>query len=137
VQDERTLWEGHPSHLKDLGFHLVAWALFVGIPFSLWRYLETRFCRYEVTSERIRVTRGVLSRRMDELELYRVKDTTIDQPFFLRLFGLAHLIVQTSDASDARVVLQAIPEAGELRESLRGCVEKLRDRKRVHELDTN
>ena len=43
---------------------------------SLARYLETRFTRFEITSERIRITTGVLSRRMEELELYRVKDTT-------------------------------------------------------------
>jgi uncharacterized membrane protein YdbT with pleckstrin-like domain len=137
MQEERTLWEGHPSHVKDLGFHLVCWSLVIGIPFSIWRYLETRFCRYEVTSERIRVTTGVLSRRMDEIELYRVKDTTIDQPFFLRLFGLANLVVTTSDASTPTVVLKAIPDATSLRENLRGSVEKLRDRKRVREVDYN
>ena len=63
--DEKTLWEGHPSHVKDLVFHAVCWTVIIGIPFSIWRYLETRFCRYEVTSERIHLTRGVLSRRMD------------------------------------------------------------------------
>jgi uncharacterized membrane protein YdbT with pleckstrin-like domain len=136
--EERPLWEGHPSHLKDLGFHLVCLALaplIVPLALMLWRYLDTRCERYEVSSERIRVTRGILSKRMDELELYRVKDTTLVQPFFLRIFGLAHLVIDTSDASTPRLVVPAIPQARMLRENLRGCVEKMRAKKGVRELD--
>jgi uncharacterized membrane protein YdbT with pleckstrin-like domain len=136
--EERILWEGHPSHLKDLGFHLVCLALaplIVPLGLMLWRYLDTRFERYEISTERIRVTRGILSKRMDELELYRVKDTSLVQPFFLRIFRLANLVIDTSDASTPRIVLPAIPEARVLRENLRGCVEKMRARKGVREFD--
>jgi uncharacterized membrane protein YdbT with pleckstrin-like domain len=137
-EEETTLWEGHPSHVKDLGFHLIclmlSW-LILPVGLMLWRYLDTRCRRYEVTSERLRITRGILSRRMDELELYRVKDTSIDQPFFLRLFKLANLVVKTSDASTPRITLMAIPEVNVLRENLRGCVEKMRKKKGVREVD--
>ncbi len=137
-QEEQTLWQGHPSHVKDLGFHLAcllfSW-LIVPLGMMLWRYLDTRFHQHEVTSERIRITRGILSKRMDELELYRVKDTSIDQPFFLRLFKLANVVIRSSDASTPVLTLQAIAEAKQIRENIRGCVEKLREKKRVREVD--
>jgi uncharacterized membrane protein YdbT with pleckstrin-like domain len=135
---EVTLWEGHPSHLRDFGFYvlcvLTIW-LVVPLFLMLARYLKTRCQRYEVTSERIRLTQGVFSKRMDEIELYRVKDTSLEQPFLLRLFGRSNLIIKTSDASTGDFVIPAIPKAHELRESLRGCVEKTRERKGVREID--
>ncbi len=138
ASEEVTLWEGHPSHVKDLGLYalcvLTVW-LVVPLFVMLARYLKTRFQWYEVTSERIRLTQGVFSKRMDEIELYRVKDTSIEQPFLLRLFGRSNLIIKTSDASTGNFVIPAIPNAHELRESLRGCVEKTRERKGVREID--
>lgn len=136
-QEERSIWEGHPSHIKDLGFHIAVFVFTIGVgfPFMIWRWLETRCRRYDVSSERIQLTRGVLSKRIDELELYRVKDTSIDQPIFLRLFGLANLVIKTSDKSTPTLTLEAIPEASVLRENLRGCIEKLRAEKGVREID--
>jgi uncharacterized membrane protein YdbT with pleckstrin-like domain len=137
---ETMIWEGHPSHVKDLGFHLLCLLfapLVVPLFLMLWRCLETRFQQYEVSSERIRITTGVLSRRMEEIELYRVKDTAIDQPFFLRLFKLANVVIQTSDASTPQLVIPAIGDARELHENLRGCVEKMRRKRGVREVDYN
>ena len=141
MDDERVLWSGHPSHAKDLGYHLVC-LLFVWLVFplflSLARYLRTRFTRIEITSERIRITVGVFSRRMDELELYRVKDTSVIEPFLLRVvFGLGHLVLRTSDLSNALLVIPALPDVRQLREELRGCVEKIRAAKGVREIDTS
>jgi uncharacterized membrane protein YdbT with pleckstrin-like domain len=137
-EDETTIWAGTPSHVKDLPFHLVCGALawlIVPIGLMAWRFLGTRFHEYEITSERIRLTRGILSRRMDELELYRVKDTSIEQPLMLRLFGLSNVVVRSSDTSTPIFVIEAVPDAQMLRENLRGCVEKMRERKRVREVD--
>jgi uncharacterized membrane protein YdbT with pleckstrin-like domain len=139
MEEERVVWTGHPSHKKDLGFHVICWLLsplIVPLVMSLIRYLETRTHRFEVTSERIRVTSGILSRHMEELELYRVKDTSLFEPFLLRtLFKLGHVVIRTSDATHRVLVIPAVLDASALREEIRGCVEKLRDRKGVRELD--
>ena len=139
MQEEETIiWKGHPSHVKDLGFHVVcglfAW-LVLPLGFMLWRFLTTKFTEYEITSERLRITKGVLSKRMDETELYRVKDTSIDQPFFLRLFKLANLELSSSDSSTPHVTLFAIADARVTRENLRGCIEKMRIKRGVREID--
>jgi len=139
MDEERVLWSGHPSHAKDLGYHLVCWLLsplVIPLFMSLARYLETRFTRFEITSERIRITVGVLSRRMEELELYRVKDTSLAEPFLLRVFfKLGNLVLRTSDASHSVLVIPALPDVHQLREELRGCVEKIRQTKGVREVD--
>ncbi len=61
----------------------------------------------------------------------------LDQPLFLRLFGLANVVLRTSDRDQPVMVIPAIPNAAELREQLRTSVEARRDKKRVRELDVD
>jgi uncharacterized membrane protein YdbT with pleckstrin-like domain len=94
-----------------------------------------RCLRYEITSERIRVSSGILSKRTTALELYRVKDYTLEAPFLYRLFRLGHIRLQTSDRSNPEMLLRAIPGARKLMDVIRLNVEKRRDLKRVREVD--
>ncbi len=135
--DECVIWEGHPSHLKDLGFHflcLLLAPLVIPLGLSLRRCLDTQFRRYGITNERLQVTTGILSRHMHELELYRVQETSIHQPFFLRIFRLANVEVTVIESDRPPIVIRAIPDAAALRERLRACVETMRERKHVHEI---
>jgi uncharacterized membrane protein YdbT with pleckstrin-like domain len=137
-EPESVLWEGTPSHVRDLPYHAICLLLFpLVIPLFLafWRYLTTRNHQIRVTNERIQITTGVLSKRMEEIELYRVKDTSLAQPFVQRLFGLANIHLTTSDPSTPHLLIGPIAEARAVRENLRGAVEKVRDRKRVREID--
>lgn len=136
VDGEVLIWEGHPSPVKDMGYHALC-ALFapllVPLGLMLWRYLDTRFQQYGITTERLRVTTGILTKDMRELELYRVQETSIHQPLHLRVFGLADVVVTISGPEKASIVIHAVPRADELRERLRECVETMRDRKHVNE----
>lgn len=87
--------------------------------------------RYEVTSQRIRVRKGIVTKRTDELELYRANDTSLIEPLSLRLFGLGTIEVRTVDTTTPTVYLQAVHGARHLREELRLAVEDCRDRKGV------
>lgn len=100
-----------------------------GYMFARWLLIKVRV--YEVTTERIRVTNGLITRRTDELELYRVKDTTLVEPLFLRVFSLGHIDVVTYDASTPNLRLEAVRGARALREEMRKSIELCRERKRV------
>jgi uncharacterized membrane protein YdbT with pleckstrin-like domain len=136
VEGEIRIWEGRPSPAKDMGYHLLCLMLsplIVPLGFMLRRYLDTRFLVYGITSERLRVTTGILTKDMRELELYRVQETSIHQPFYLRVFGLANVVVTIADPEKTSIVIHAIPRATELRENLRECIETMRDRKHFSE----
>jgi uncharacterized membrane protein YdbT with pleckstrin-like domain len=138
VNQEKDIWSGRPSQIANLGTFILCglfcW-LIVPIFIALKAWLHVKTQKYEVTNQRIRTTIGILSKRTDELELYRVKDTTLLRPFFLGLFGLATIEIATSDRSTPYVYLKAIKGADALREELRTCVEELRDAKGVREID--
>jgi uncharacterized membrane protein YdbT with pleckstrin-like domain len=120
--------------LVALGFIFPPWAWF-GLPLPVaiagWRWLQVRCRTYEVTSERIRVADGILTRRTDELELYRVEDITLVEPLFLRMFGLGTIVLATNDTSNPRLELPALHNVKALREALRLAVEERREKKRV------
>src|SRR5207249_5511530 len=90
LPDENSLWIGHTSQWVHFWYYffclLLAAAAVAGIPFTgglsavglvvplvMWiaRWLLTRSTTYELTTQRLRITRGILNREMDELELYR------------------------------------------------------------------
>ena len=101
----------------------------------VWRYLVVRTEVFELTTERLRISHGVINQRIDEIELYRVKDIQMERPWWMRLTGLASIMLETSDRSIPRLVIPAIRGGEGLREILRKNVELQRDRKRVRETD--
>jgi uncharacterized membrane protein YdbT with pleckstrin-like domain len=89
------------------------------VPVCMWivRWWITRTTVYELTTQRLKITRGILNRRLDEVELFRVKDYVMDQPLFLRLVGLGNLTLVSSDASTPRIALRAIAGVLAVREN--------------------
>ena len=161
---EETVWRGTSSQWKNFGRYTLAiigcaivlflfmlarsgsaqarglspfllLLLLVPIGIAFVRYLETKTNVYELTSERIKISRGVLSRVTDTLELYRVKDLETRQPFLYRLVGIENVQLNTSDASSPFILIQAVPSAVGLGDKIRNQVEIIRQQKGVREID--
>jgi len=123
------------STASPLMIVLACVAALVPVVIALWKWLVVANTRYELTTQRLRTRRGVLNKHMDELELYRVRDYKLEQSFFLRLFSLSSVILQTSDRSNPVLMLRAIPRGDSLREHMRTYVEEARMRRGVREVD--
>lgn len=155
TNEEDIIWSGYPSQILNFWTHLLCVLLVIGIVvgailsgffllallaicpvgWSIWKYLTVRCRVYQLTSERLRLFEGVLNQEIGEVELYRVKDTNIVRPFWLRAFGLSTIKADTSDRTHPVVTLEAIADGVNVRELLRKQVEMLRDKKRVREVD--
>lgn len=135
---EEVVWEGGPSQVVNLGTFILCGLLFfliVPIFIALWRYLVTNATQYTLTTQRLSYRRGVFSKETDVMELYRVKDMRVVEPFFLRMFGRGDILMETSDRTHPEFVLRAVPEPDRLRDVIRKYVELRRDEKRVREVD--
>ena len=158
MSDETTIWEGSSSQVLNLPVFVVcgllvgillgaallagnragpltpiilASAAILPILFALYRVVKIKSRRYIVTSERLRIREGILSKRTDEVELYRVRDYVLVEPLSLRFFGLSDLALVTDDTVNPNVLLKAIPQAQALKDQIRQNVEICRDKKRV------
>ena len=116
------------------GWGCVALALGAGL-WGSWQWLVVRNTVFELTSERLLLHRGVLNKTSDQLELYRVKDYRLEEPFWFRLLGLSNLVLLTSDKTSPEVVLPGIRDGKALFKTVRDSVERLRVQKRVREVD--
>lgn len=160
--EEEELWRGHPSQALNLAIYLFwivilvsaagaaafvwpnsAWlaagivgvVLLVALAQCAWAYFHLRVIEYIITTQRVRVISGLFSKEVQEIELFRVKDTAARQSFLLRLFGLGTITVLSGDEGQPRLVLEGVPRAIEMRERLRQEVMSLRQRLGVRELD--
>jgi uncharacterized membrane protein YdbT with pleckstrin-like domain len=153
--EESSIWTGSPSQWLNAGWFiacllgagvlfivaaltaqpmLAALAIVPGIG-ALVKFLTVRSTRIDVTTERITTTVGIFSRRKWDMELYRVKDTMLHEPFLLRLVRRANIQIISSDRSSPSITLPALPNAEWLRQQIRANVERLRLKRGVRELD--
>lgn len=103
---------------------------------AFWHWLVLKCTRYQLTSQRLMTSSGVLNKLADEMELYRVKDYRVEQPFLLRIFGLGHIVLVSSDKITKHMTLHGVADPLELASTtLRPIIEECRDRKRVREID--
>ena len=157
--DEALVWRGTPSQWTNFGTYLFC-ALLAGgvitayfmvpagaqqsyillgliVP-ALWllsAWIGTKCHRYEITSERVKITTGLLSRQTNELELYRVRDYSVIEPFWLRLVGCGNIVLVTADRTTPQVVLHAVPRAQSLKDQIRKHTERMRQRRGVRDLE--
>jgi uncharacterized membrane protein YdbT with pleckstrin-like domain len=135
---EKLIVKGSPCQITNFWYYILCLPLaFVGIGFIMFlvRFLKTKFTKYEITEERIIETTGVFSRSTDETELYRVKDIRLEEPFFLRMFGLSTILLVTSDKTSPFITLSGVKNGNNLRKILRDAVEVRRELKGVRERD--
>ncbi len=78
--------------------------------------------RYELTSQRLRVVRGILGKTVEEIELVRVKDTKVKQHMGERMFNIGDITVLSADPSTPELVLNNVKQPLEVRELIRKTV---------------
>ncbi|HPM47255.1 MAG TPA: PH domain-containing protein [bacterium] len=89
---------------------------------------------YKITGERIAFRSGIFNVKTKFIELYRVKDIEMIEPFFYRFFGLANIKITSSDHDMPHFVLFA--QKKQLEPVIRKSVEEIRKIKGVREIDT-
>ena len=103
----------------------------------LWKWLQNMAAKYEITSERLIVRRGIIFKSIDEIELYRVKDVRMDFSLLNQWAGIGNICVTSSDETTrvGDLVMRNIGKAQTRREELRRLVDAARQKRGVREID--
>lgn len=102
TNEEKVLWEGRPF-----------------LSFVTW---------YQITSERVRIIRGLLSKDRDDIELVRIQDLDLEQGVTERAVGVGDIVIHSSDPSTPTAVLNNIAEPQAVHEILRRAMLEARNR---------
>lgn len=73
-----------------------------------WQWLLFKSRIYRITSERIEYEKGIFSKTVRNLDLWRVQDFGFQQNLLQRLLGIGVITVVSSDASDPRLTVGPI-----------------------------
>lgn len=101
-----------------------------GSPDSVLSPVGAKSTTYVLTSQRLRVDHGLLAKKSDAIELYRVKDIRVKKSLPQRARGRGDIIVLTTDASHDDITLESVPDPDGLAETIRGLAREARDANR-------
>lgn len=140
---EQVIWSGQSSQLQNLPAFIICGllaltviGLVVAIPYAVWRYLVVRCRGYKLTDQRLVITSGVLNRKNEQIELFRVKDIDWEEPLFQRIFNLGRMTITSTDQTDPIATLNAISGGERVVETFRATVTQLRLKNRVGVIET-
>jgi len=131
-----------PLILLSLTLLWLAWNLspcFVGFSFAVllaagYRLLYIRSLVWLITPEELKISSGILFKRADRIEMYRIKDYIITQSFLLQLFRLMTLTLKSTDAETPVVQLPGICES-EIIDIIREHVQQARKNNHIYEIN--
>jgi membrane protein YdbS with pleckstrin-like domain len=150
AETEKDLFSGHPAVVYSVGQLLpflvliaaAVVAVFAGAPLQyvllgfvvlcgivcLRYYVKSRSVHFEITTQRIKLERGLLSKVQESLELFRIDHFELRKPLGMRLTGHAALHVFSTDAELSTFYIYGISDLESIAETLRTC--QLRERSR-------
>jgi hypothetical protein len=86
---------------------------------------------YRITTERVQVTKGLLGRDREDIELFRVQDIDHSQGVTERILNIGDITLRSADASQPEVVLRNVSNPDQVHEIVRRAMLDARQRHRV------
>ncbi len=129
AEAEKTLFSGHPVIIYSF-WQWFAVVLTLGIAYLVY-WVRSLFTSYEITTQRVRIERGILSKTKESVELFRIDHFDLHKPLGMRLVGHCLLHLRSSDTNFPTVLVVGIPDLETLADTLRDCSLRERTRRRV------
>ncbi len=93
--------------------------------------LPLSFTVYKLTKDKLLIESGFLSKKEEEIRLYRIMDLTLNRPIGQRIFGVGTIHCCTGDKSTPEFDIVKIKKPSEIKNLISDMVEEEREKKRV------
>ncbi len=133
-ETEEVLFEGHPALVPGVGLLLLCIiTLGLALPF-VW--LKRRGMHYRITTQRIVIEVGLFSKKLEQVDLYRITDYVVERPFGQRIMGTGNLILEAIDSTSPMLRIDGLKtDVVALYEKLRVATEASKQRRGVRVVD--
>lgn len=108
AEEEREIWTGSPDFVVE--------------------GMASRTTKYILTTERIRVETGMIGKRSEQLDLFRVKDVRVTRSMTQRARKVGSIEIVSSDKTTPSGTLRSVREPDQLAESIRATAREARRR---------
>jgi membrane protein YdbS with pleckstrin-like domain len=126
------IYEGYPSWKAWFWSYVFAGVLslvLVGLVWMLFLNLHRKNKRYRITDRTIDYEVGILSKRVETLQLWRVQDIEFRQSFMHRLLGIATIHLITKDLMSPELSLRGLPASREIFDRLKDACDLSRQQR--------
>ena len=113
--------------------YLILVVVALAAPACVW--VRHKTTRYKVTNYRVDFERGILSTRIDSVELWHIDDIVFRQGLIQRLVGVGTIELVSDDRSNPRLFLSSLPGARQLFETLKSRIIAAKRERGLLELD--
>ena len=140
-EGEEIIFQGHPSWRAILGFYLkgIGIAVVLGVIAKLigasgfqvflvvlvviavtvaWGFLKRWATTYTITTRRLNIKRGIISREIQETRLERVQNVNTSQSVYQRLMRIGDVDFDTAASDSYNFVFNGVANPGEVVESV-------------------
>ena len=120
--EETTIMEFGPSAKGFIGkiiLGIILSPVIIGLFMLLGVYVTVKSTRYKLTNQRFFVQTGLISKRVEELELFRIKDVSMKQGIIQRLMGVGNVTVLSTDDSTPVVHVLGVSKPEKIKEEIR------------------
>ena len=128
------IYEGAPSWKVWFWWYVLAGVLSLALVGLIWMWvlnMQRRGRRWRITNRTIDYERGVFTKRVETLQLWRVQHIDFRQSFTERLMGIATIHVITTDHADAELMIRGLPASREIFERLKDACDLARQQRVV------
>ncbi len=134
MASEETIYEGEPAVLPGLGALLLT-IVTLGFAYLVF-YFRRGGIKYRITTQRIVIDSGIFSKKMDQIDLYRVNDFQVERPFSQRVLGTGNIRITTFDKLNPEVVMHGVKgDVVMLYEKIRAASEAAKQARGVRVVD--
>ena len=85
----------------------------------LFKALKLKMIYYEVTADRIEWSRGILDRRVDNIDMFRVVDLKMRRSLLDCILGIGTVVLTTTDKSDPEFVFEKVRYCRDLYDAIK------------------
>ena len=99
--------------------------------YLLLTFAGRRAVRYTLSAQRLEIEKGILGKRVESIELWRVRDLVLDQTLVERLRGAGRITLYSNDQVEPQLDVGPVAGARALFDRLRDAVAAARKDARV------
>ena len=92
--------------------------------------------KYRISNYRIDHEEGLLSKRIDTMELWHVDDVDMEQSLFDRMVGVGTITIRSNDATTPILALRSLPEPRKLLEAIKTRIIAVKRQRGVVKFDS-
>jgi membrane protein YdbS with pleckstrin-like domain len=117
-------------------WYVIAAAIAVGLIIVIVPWVLTKMIRYRISNYRVDFESGLLSKRIDTLELWHVEDISFQQSFTDRLLRVGTIQIASDDRTTPQLALKSLPNPRPLFDSLKQRIIAVKRQRGVIKMDT-